>query len=137
MSERGGTYRSPQGQQLYGDGREVDPVTRPTKKMTRLERIAANYKSLAEEYPEAAPIRAMLSGPMADLLAVAEAAQTYRCHYCGRASEEPATKPCISDYCNRLRASLAPLLEKVKSPELDALLRSEGHEVTRIHREPK
>ena len=73
--------------------------------MTRLEQLVKDEMAMS------------FGASMADLLAVAEAAQTYRCHYCGRASEEPATKPCISDYCNRLRAALAPLLEKVEEPK--------------------
>ena len=118
MSGRGGTYRGPQGQQVHGDGREVNRTAPTAKPITKLDQL--------KKLQKAGMLGTTPYSGMLDLLAVAEAAQTYRCHYCGRASEEPATKPCISDYCNRLRAALAPLLEKVKSPELDALLRSKA-----------
>lgn len=106
MSGRGGTYRGPQGQQVHGDGREVNRTAPTAKPITKLDQL--------KKLQKAGMLGTTPYSGMLDLLAVAEAAQTYRCHYCGRASEEPATKPCISDYCNRLRASLAPLLEKVK-----------------------
>lgn len=105
MSGRGGTYRGPQGQQLYGDGREVNRTAPTAKPITRLEQLVAQADAIK------------FDGLIRDLLAVAEAAR-------GVAVE--ADRVMGHDILvhklrfERLVAALTPLLKNVDEPRCTA-----------------